>query len=89
MRTALRARAGGKAEVVAWPFVVVGREWRREGVVAGAGGHAGVRGSGRMYAGAGPGLWSLITRVGGKGWRRHGVAERRRVVDGEVGLPMS
>ena len=39
-------RAGGKVE--AWPFVVVvGREWHRGNVVAGAGGHAGEWGSGQ------------------------------------------
>jgi hypothetical protein len=80
--TALRAGAGGKAEVEAWPFVVVGCEWRREEVIAGAGRHAGARESGRMYVDAGPGLWSLITQAGRMAWHRHGVVERRCVVDG-------
>ena len=77
------SRASAKIE--AWPFVVVGCEWRRGHVVAGAGGYAGERGSGRARACTGRSLRSLIARAAEPGWRRHHgtAAERRRVVDGK------
>ena len=76
------SRAGAKIE--AWPFVVVGCEWRNRHVVAGASGHAGERGCGRARACTGRSLRSLIARAAGPGWRRRhrAATERRRVADG-------
>ena len=71
-------RARGKVE--AWPFVVVvGREWHRGNVVAGAGGHAGEWGSGqastrtgaetsRVWVGWG-GVVMVLLCTGLNGWR--------------------
>jgi hypothetical protein len=49
----LQLGAEVRAEVEAGPFVVVGRQWRREDVVGGTGGYAGERWRRRTRARAG------------------------------------